>query len=193
MRVNAIYGKMRRVSKPACQLIMRKFFMFLPLLATLSACSGGSSGGSGGAVQGATMHAGFWTLQAVITAIVGGSTSTIDTQSQVRIESNGAVSILTTNTNCALSVFVNGNTMTYRETCVFPGQSTDDSAAAPCTLEMEAIATFTSNISASGTFGPESLVCVGTAASYSGTLVALRDGTLPPPATEPEPEPEPVL
>jgi hypothetical protein len=48
-------------------------------------------------------------------------------------------------------------------------------------------------VSASGTFGPKSLVCVGTAASYSGTLVAVRDGTLPPPETPTDPEIEPEL
>lgn len=164
---------------------MRRFLTFLPVILVLSACKGGSSGGAGAAVQGPTTHAGAWTLDAVITAIVGGNTNVVETTSQVRIESNGAVSILTTDTDCALSVFVNGNTMTYRETCVFPGVSTEDTTGAPCTLDMEAIATFTSNTSASGTFGPKTLVCVGAAASYSGTLVALRDGTLPPP-TDPD-------
>jgi len=154
-----------------------------PLLLSLliAACGGGSSGGGGRELQGPTTHAGQWTLKAVITAIVGGTTQNINTTSQVRIDSGGAVSILTTDTTCALSIFVNGNTMTYEEICVFPGASSDDSPGAPCSLELESIATFTSSTSASGTFGPKSFVCVGSAASYSGTLVALRDGTLPPP------------
>ena len=128
--------------------LMRKFLIFLPF--ALAACSGGSSGGAGPALQGPTTHAGFWTLRAVITAIVGGGSNVVETESQVRIESNGAVSILRTNTDCALSVFVNGNTMTYRETCIFPGAATEDSPGAPCTLEMEAKATFTSSQTASG-------------------------------------------
>jgi len=167
---------------------MKKILLLVIVLPALGACSGGSSSGGGFAVQGPTTHAGAWTLQALITAIVGSSTNTIETRSQVRIESNGAVSILTTDTDCALSIFVNGDRMTYRETCVFAGETTDNSTGAPCTLEMEAIATFTSKVSASGTFGPKSLVCVGTAASYSGTLVAVRDRTLPPPETPTEPE-----
>lgn len=173
-------------------IFMQKFLSFLLVLVAVTGCSGGSSGGGGGALQGPTTHAGFWTLNAVITAIVGGSTNDINTTSQVRIESNGAVSILTTDTNCALSIFVNGNTMTYEETCVFPGTSTDDSTGAPCTLELKAAANFTSSTSASGTFGPKTLVCVGSAVSYSGTLVALRSGTfLPPETPDPDPEPEP--
>ena len=173
-------------------ILMQKFLSFLLVLVAATACSGGSSGGGGGALQGPTAHAGFWTLKAVITAIVGGSTNDINTTSQVRIESNGAVSILTTDTNCALSVFVNGNTMTYEETCVFPGTSTEDSTGAPCTLELKAVANFTSSTSASGTFGPKTLVCVGSAASYSGTLVALRSGTFLPPVTpDPDPDPDP--
>jgi hypothetical protein len=171
---------------------MQKFLSFLLVLASLTACSGGSSGGGGGARQGPTSHAGFWELSAVITAIVG-STNNINTTSQVSIESNGAVSILTTDTDCALTIFVNGNTMTYEESCVFPGTSTDDSTGAPCTLDLKAVATFTSSTSASGIFGPKSLVCVGSAVSYSGTLVALRNGTLLPPVTpDPDPDPDPT-
>lgn len=160
-------------------ILMRKFLYFFPVI-VLAACSGGSSGGAGSAVQGPTTHDGFWTLRAVITAIVGSGTNVIDTESQVRIESNGAVSILTTDTDCALSIFVNGNTMIYTETCLFAGASTEDSTGAPCTLKMETKATFTSNVSGSGTFGPKTLECLGSVASYSGTLIALRDGTLPP-------------
>jgi hypothetical protein len=170
--------------------LMQKFLSLLLVMTSLTACSGGSSGGGGGARQGPTSHAGFWELRAAITAIVGGSTNDINTTSQVRIESNGAVSILTTDTDCALTIFVNGNTMTYEESCVFPGTSTEDSTGAPCTLDLKSVATFTSSTSASGVFGPKSLVCVGSAASYSGTLVALRNGTLlPPPVTPPDPDP----
>jgi len=171
-------------------MLMRKFFLLLPIL-VLAACSGGSSGGAGIAVQGPTTHAGFWTLRAVITAIVGGGSNLVETESFVRIEDNGAVSILQTNTDCALSIFVNGNTITYRETCLFAGAATETSPGAPCTLEMESKATFTSNVSASGTFGPETLECLGSVASYSGTLVALREGTLPLPTPTPTPTPTP--
>lgn len=172
-------------------MLMRKFLLLLPIL-VLAACSGGSSGGAGTAVQGPTPHAGFWTLRAVITAIVGGGSNLVETVSFVRIESNGAVSILETNTSCALAIYVFGNTMTYRETCLFAGAASEDSPGAPCTLEMESKATFTSNVSASGTFGPETLECLGSVASYSGTLVALREGTLPLPTPSPTPTPSPA-
>lgn len=169
---------------------MRRCVLALTILFGVTACSGGSSDGGGGSVQGPTTHAGRWTLRALITAVVGGATSNIDTTSQVNIQSSGAVGILSTDTDCALSIFVNGNVMTYREACVFPGaagEGADGEASdrAACTLEMEAIARIVSNTTGSGTFGPESLVCTGTAASYSGTLVAVRDGTLPPPAPTP--------
>ena len=162
---------------------MQKYLSLLLVLASVTACSGSSGGGGGVALQGPTSNAGFWELSAVITAIVGGGTSDINTISRVKIESNGAVSILVTDTNCALTIFVNGNTMTYEESCIFAGASTDTSTGAPCTLDLKTVATFTSSTSASGIFGPKTLVCVGSAASYSGTLVALRTGTLLPPAT----------
>ena len=162
---------------------MRRCAVTLTILLVVTACSGGSSDG-GGSLQGPTKHAGRWTLTAVITAIVAGTTFNINTTSLVNIQSNGAVGILSTDTDCALSIFVNGNIMTYREECVFPGATGGDGEngqgtdRAPCTLEMEAIARIVSTTSGSGTFGPESLVCSGTAASYSGTLVAVREGTL---------------
>ena len=161
---------------------MRRCAVTLTILLVVTACSGGSSDGGGGSIQGPTTHAGRWTLTALITAIVAGTTFNINTTSLVNIQSNGAVGILSTDTDCALSIFVNGNIMTYREECVFPGATGGDdgqgSDRAPCTLEMEAIARIVSTTSGSGTFGPESLVCSGTAASYSGTLVAVREGTL---------------
>ena len=170
---------------------MRRCAVILTILFVVAACSGGSSDGGGGSLQGPTTHAGRWTLTALITAIVAGTTFNIETTSLVNIQSNGAVGILSTNTDCALSIFVNGNIMTYREECVFPGATGGDgengqgSDRAPCTLEMEAIARIVSTTTGSGTFGPESLVCSGSAASYSGTLVAVRDGTLPQPARAP--------
>ncbi len=157
---------------------MRQCALLAISLALIS-CSGGSSDGAG-AVQGPTTHAGKWTLQALITAVVAGATFNINTTSSVDIRSNGAVGILSTDTNCALAIFVNGNRLTYEETCIFPGATGEGSDNAACTLKMQAIATIVSTTSGSGTFGPKSLVCTGSAASYSGTLVAVRDGTLPP-------------
>lgn len=84
-----------------------------------------------------------------------------------------------TDTDCALSIFVNGNKLTYEETCVFPGATGENSDNAACTLKMLSIASIVSSTTGSGTFGPKSLVCTGSAASYSGTLVAVRSGTLP--------------
>lgn len=156
---------------------MRKSPLLLLLLLAV-ACSGGSSDGSG-SVQGPTQHAGRWTLEAVITAVVAGTTFNINTTSQVDIRSNGAVGIITTDTDCALSIFVNGNTLTYEEACVFPGAAGEDSDNAACSLKMVSVATFVSAKSGSGTFGPKSLVCTGSAASYSGTLVAARNGAPP--------------
>lgn len=157
---------------------MRKHALLTVFLLVIS-CSGGSSDG-GGSIQGTTSHTGKWTLEAIITAVVAGSTFNIETTSLVDIRSNGAVGILTTDTDCALSIFANGNTLTYEETCVFPGATGDDSDNAACTLKMLSIATIVSTNTGNGTFGPKSLVCTGTAASYSGTLVAVRSGTLPP-------------
>ena len=155
---------------------MRKCALLAVLMLTVS-CNGGSSDGDGGSVRGPTNHAGKWTLEAKITAVVGGTTFNINTESLVDIRSNGSVGIISTDTDCALSIFVNGNRLTYEEACVFPGATGEDSDNAACTLKMLTVATIVSTTSGSGTFGPKSEVCTGTAASYSGTLIAVRGGS----------------
>ncbi len=163
---------------------MRKFLIALPLVMALTACGGGDSDGGGGSVQGPTVHHGFWTLVVKITAIVAGTSNPIDHTTRVRIEPNGGVSVISTGSTCGIRVFVNGNVMTYEETCVFPGASVEGGANAACTLKMVAIAQFVSGQAANGVFGPKSEVCSGSAASYSGSLIATRDG-----AFEPSPAP----
>ena len=158
---------------------MRHPALLAALLLAVS-CGGGSSEDGADAVQGPTPHTGTWTLQAAITAVIAGTTFNINTTSLVDIRSNGAVGILMTDTDCALSIFVNANRLTYEESCVFPGASGDESANAACTLKMQSVATIVSPTNGRGTFGPRSLVCTGSAASYSGTLVAVKGGTPPP-------------
>ena len=168
---------------------MRKLVTALALAFALTACGGGGSDGGGGSIVGPTTHDGVWTLEATITAIVAGDTSVFQTVSVVDVQSNGAVGILSSDTECALQIGVNGNTLTYRESCIFPGETTTEgdttSTRAPCTLTMQAVATIITNaLVTTGPFGPETLVCSGSAASYSGTLVVTRGDT-----TTPEPPP----
>lgn len=149
------------------------------MVLALTACGGGGSSGGGGALIGPTTHAGTWTLVATITAIVAGTSSVFSTISVVNVQSSGAVGILSSDTECALQIFVNGDTLTYRESCIFPGESTTQgdttTTRAPCTLTMQAIARLITNaLATTGVFGPETLVCSGSAASYSGTLVVTR-------------------
>ena len=161
---------------------MRKLVTAVVLVVALTACSGGGSGGGGGGFIGPTTHSGTWTLEATITTIVGATSSVIFTTSVVDVQSNGAVGILSSDTECALQIGVNGNTLTYRESCIFPGESTTEgdttTTRAPCTLTLQAVAIIITNaLVTSGPFGPETLVCSGSAASYSGTLVVTRGDT----------------
>lgn len=157
---------------------MTKVASILTFLLLFTACGGGSTGDGAGSLQGSTPHAGFWTLQAVITAIVGGTTNNIDTTTKVNIQSNGTVGILETDTDCALSIWINGNTLTYKEQCVFQGTTgtgDDGGISATCILDLQTRAVITSTTLGSGVFGPKSFVCTGMATSYSGTLLVIRD------------------
>lgn len=161
---------------------MRKFLGTVLILAVVSGCSGGETEGGGGSA-GATLHDGFWTLVARITAIVGGAVNALEHTTKIKIEKTGNVAILSTDSTCGLTIFVNGNMLHYEEKCVFPGAAEDGGDNVACTLTMRTVAQIVTPQAGSGTFGPETLVCTGTAASYSGTLVATRD------QREAEPEP----
>lgn len=116
-------------------------------------------------------------MEAIITAIVGGNVHNIETTSNINILSSGSVGIIETDTECALSMYVNGNTINYKEVCILAGSPSEDSDNVPCTVDFETRATIVNTTLGSGTFGPEQYVCLGQAVSYSGTLVATRDSS----------------
>jgi hypothetical protein len=162
---------------------MRKLLSAIAILLVLSACSGGGSDDGGGSGPGPTTHAGRWTVVAIITAIFGGTVHNIETTSNINILSSGTVGIIETDTECALSMYINGNSLNYKEVCILEGTAAEDSDNVPCTVEFETRASIVSPTLGSGTFGPEQFVCLGRAISYSGTLVATRDSPSPTTAT----------
>lgn len=147
---------------------MKKVLIACAMLA-LAACGGGTSGGGGGGstLAGPTPFFGLWQVVATITAIVGGTTNNIDHTSILNVHQNGVVSIQSTDSDCALTVLANGATLIYQERCTFPTET------APCVLTFTTNAGFSGD-NVSGSFGPDSFVCVGSATSYAGNLVGAR-------------------
>lgn len=145
-------------------------------MAVLVACGGGSSssttgnGGSGNPAPGATPNVGLWELISTLNIIVAGSANTLTHTSIVNVAANGMVTFESTDSICAVSASVIGNTLFYTEQCTFAGQN-----PAPCILTLSTAAAINQGVSLSGTFGPETLLCSGNGTSYSGNLV----GTIP--------------
>ena len=140
-------------------------------LAVLTACGGGSSdngGGAGNPASGSTANTGLWQLISTLSVIVSGSATTLTHTSIVNIAANGVVTFQSTNSVCAVSASVNGNTLFYTEQCSFAGEN-----PAPCTLTMSTAAAFNPGVSLSGTFGPESFLCSGNGTSYTGNLTGV--------------------
>ena len=162
---------------------MQYFFgrlRWLPLVLLLASCGGGSStsGGSGGGGS-ATPFTGSWFLVATLNVNIGGTATFLTDSSEVIVGAGGNAVVTETDSECSLNVFVNGDVMTYETTCIFT--ATVDDVTAPCELTAVARAPIRGqqgNARASASFGPETRVCSGAAASFAGTLVA-RQGTAP--------------
>lgn len=143
----------------------------LPLAAVLASCGGGSSdtGAAGGS---GTPFTGPWFLRATINVNVAGTATFFTDTSRVVVGAGGNSVITDTDSECSLDVFVNGDVLTYETTCVFT--ATSEEATAPCVLTIRSRAKIRGtpgNAQLSGSFGPDTEVCTGVAASYAGNLV----------------------
>jgi len=145
---------------------MKKFILAIASL-LLAACGGGSSSGGGIPLTGPTSHPGIWELLATITVSAGGTSEALEHTTTVNIAGNGALGIQETDSTCTLSVFVNGDRLTYHEDCTV---STENG---PCIVELHTTAIIVGD-SLSGNFGPKSYVCLGTPVSFTGNLVGNR-------------------
>ncbi len=156
------------------QHILRRLWLLL-LAAALAGCGGGSSesGGTGSA----TPFTGTWFLVATFNVNIGGTATFLTDTTRVVVGADGNAVITGTDSECSLDVFVNGNVMTYETTCVFT--ATSDDATAPCVLTLRSRAGISGppgGARLSGSFGPDTEVCSGAAASYAGNLVGNQDG-----------------
>lgn len=152
-------------------------FRFLPLVAMLAGCGGGSSDSGGGAAAGATPFTGSWHLVATFNVNVGGTATFLTDTSRVVVGAGGNAVVAETDSECSLNVVVNGDVMTYETTCVFTATSEDTTA--PCVLTLRtraAIRGTQGNARLSSSFGPDTEVCSGAAASYAGNLVGSQAG-----------------
>lgn len=156
---------------------------FLPLAAALAGCGGGSSesGGTGSA----TPFTGPWFLVATLSVNIGGTATFLTDTTRIVVGADGKAVITGTDSECSLDVFVNGDVMTYETTCIFT--ATSDDATAPCELTLRTRAGISGsqgNARLSSSFGPDTEVCSGAAASYAGNLVGSQNE--PPDATDPD-------
>lgn len=143
----------------------------LPLAALLASCGGGSSdtGAAGGS---GTPFTGPWFLIATINVNVAGTATFFTDTSRVVVGAGGNSVITETDSECSLNVFVNGDVLTYEARCVFT--ATSEETAAPCVLTIRSRAKIRGtpgDAELSGSFGPNTEVCRGAAASYAGNLV----------------------
>jgi len=148
----------------------------LPLALALASCGGGSSE-SGGGAAGATPYTGPWFLTATVNVNIEGATSSIRENSEIVVGASGNAVVAKTDSDCSLSIVVNGDVMTYETTCVFTAASGD--ASVPCVLTLRSRAKIRGapgNGQLSGSFGPETEVCRGAAVSYAGNLIGNQRG-----------------
>ena len=136
----------------------------LTVAVLLAACGGGSSSGGGMSLSGPTSHDGIWQLLATITISAGSASQSLTHTTTIDVAANGALGIQETDSTCALSIFINGDVLTYHEDCTVPTEN------GPCVVELHATANIVGD-NLSGTFGPESYVCLGTPISFSGNLI----------------------
>ncbi|HSH42240.1 MAG TPA: hypothetical protein VK973_08980 [Arenicellales bacterium] len=155
----------------------------LPSLALAVAGCGGGSSDSGAAAGSATPYSGAWNLVATLNVNIAGNATFLTDTSRVVIGASGNSVITDTDSECSLDVVVNGDIMTYETSCVFT--ATSDDATAPCVLKLKTRARIRGtpgSAQLSSSFGPDTVVCSGAAASYTGTLVGSQgeppdDGT----------------
>ena len=133
----------------------------------LSACGGGSTSGGGLPLTGPTSNPGLWEFLTSITVIVEGSAETLEHTTVANVESSGAVTIQETDSDCAVSIFVNGNVLNYWEDCTF------STTTSPCVVELRTTGTFFGD-AVSSNFGPRSFVCSGVPVSFSGNVVGRK-------------------
>lgn len=150
----------------------------------LAGCGGGSSDSGGAAAGSATPFTGSWHLVATFNVNVGGTATFLTDTSRMVVGAGGDTVVAETDSECSLDVVVNGDVMTYETTCVFTATSEDTTA--PCVLTLRTRATIRGaqgNARLSSSFGPDTEVCSGAAASYAGNLVGSQAGP-PDTATE---------
>ncbi len=148
-----------------------KRLLLLTIACLGAGCNGGSSTG-GGSIVGPTPHSGVWNLSATINVIVGGTATAVSHTSTIEVQPTGTALIQETDTDCALSVAVAGDILTYEEQCVFATEN------APCTLKLQSTARISGD-GLAGPFGPKTEVCSGVATSYSGNLLGTREESAP--------------
>lgn len=142
-----------------------KTLLTISFLASLSACGGGeiSSDNSSFGSPGATSAAGKWDLQANISVNAGKTTNNFKQKSTISVRPDGTATIITTDTDCAIKVNVNGSRINYETSCLV--KSGDNT----CTLTFSGFATISSD-TASGSFTPRTAVCNNASASYIGNI-----------------------
>ena len=133
----------------------------------LSACGGGTSSGGGLPLTGPASNPGLWEFLTSITVVVEGSTQTLEHTTVANVAASGAVTVTETDSDCALSIFVNGNVLNYWEDCTF------NTSTVPCVVELRSTGTFFGN-TVSSSFGPKSFICQGVPVSFSGNLVGKK-------------------
>ena len=138
----------------------------------LVACGGGdiSSTDNSFGSQGATPFAGSWTFNARISVNVAGTTTTISQASTVAVDGNGAAAINTTDTDCSVRLNFNGSQVNYQTTCLVSNGVTN---AVPCSLTFTGRASVVGN-SASGSINPQTVLCNGVPATFTGNISGLR-------------------
>lgn len=141
----------------------------------LAGCGGDTRSGVQEApgVAGSTPHFGTWELTARLTLNVTSNgadgpatTSTpIVHVSTVSVRSGGNVIVLSTDSDCALNITVNGDQMTYVENCTVAGVS--------CTVGFRSTALIREN-GVSGSFLPDSFICNNTKVAWAGNLTGIK-------------------
>lgn len=150
----------------------------LLLTPLLVQCGNGSSDSGASASPGATRFTGTWNLVATLNVNLGGTATFITDTSDVVVSVDGNVAVLRTDSECGLTISVNGDVMTYTTQCIFPVSS--DSVSTQCTLTLTTRAKMRGvpgSANLFGSFGPETEVCRGVAASYTGNLVGNRNNS----------------
>ena len=153
----------------------------LIIIIAVSACGDSATSSDNTATlvgsSGSTPFSGTWTINANISLNNGSTTTEVNETSTVVVDGNGNTGVSATNSTGSLTIRFNGATIHY-QTVLLVESGAENSGA--CTITFTGSATIagsSSNAAATGSFTPRTVLCNGSAVSYTGNITGSSNTT----------------